>query len=104
MITAIGSKEAQNMVKSLIDDLFREDYDSNNSSQTNENNFGSKADRYQQDSRRDFTRGSTDSNEDKSTFYVETSKLGKLIGRGGCKIRELQDQSGARVEVRYYFL
>lgn len=53
--------------------------------------------------RRDFKRGSTNDQEEKSTFYLETSKIGKLIGRGGSKIRELQEQSGARLEVRNYF-
>ncbi|XP_012283801.1 probable ATP-dependent RNA helicase DDX43 isoform X2 [Orussus abietinus] len=32
-------------------------------------------------------------------MYVDSSKIGKIIGRGGTKIRELQDQSGARINI-----
>lgn len=54
-------------------------------------------------SRRDFKKGSTNSQEEKCTFYIETSKLGKIIGRGGSKIREIQDQSGANLQVSNSF-
>jgi polyribonucleotide nucleotidyltransferase len=37
--------------------------------------------------------------EEKCTFFIETSKLGKLIGRGGCQIKELQEKSGSQIIV-----
>ncbi|XP_072023533.1 far upstream element-binding protein 3-like [Amphiura filiformis] len=37
--------------------------------------------------------------EAKLTINVESRRVGKIIGRGGSKIRELQDESGANVQV-----
>eukprot|EP00105_Crassostrea_gigas_P010018 XP_011425160.1 PREDICTED: probable ATP-dependent RNA helicase DDX43 [Crassostrea gigas] len=37
--------------------------------------------------------------ENQSTMYVESSSVGRIIGKGGSKIRELQDNSGARIKV-----
>ncbi|XP_034314075.2 probable ATP-dependent RNA helicase DDX43 [Magallana gigas] len=37
--------------------------------------------------------------ENQSTMYVESSSVGRIIGKGGAKIRELQDNSGARIKV-----
>ncbi|CAH1101227.1 unnamed protein product [Psylliodes chrysocephalus] len=33
------------------------------------------------------------------TMYVPSMKVGKIIGRGGSKINELQGESGARIQV-----
>lgn len=33
-------------------------------------------------------------------FYI---KIFDILGKGGAKIRELQDNSGARIKVRYMF-
>ncbi|XP_046739463.1 probable ATP-dependent RNA helicase DDX43 [Diprion similis] len=30
---------------------------------------------------------------------IDSTKVGKLIGKGGCKIKELQEQSGARINI-----
>ncbi|KAJ8676693.1 hypothetical protein QAD02_012480 [Eretmocerus hayati] len=48
---------------------------------------------------RDSSRGSSTSRGEQFTFYVETCLIGKLIGKGGSKIRELQEQSGARINI-----
>ncbi|XP_070555807.1 probable ATP-dependent RNA helicase DDX43 [Ptychodera flava] len=32
-------------------------------------------------------------------IYVESSDVGKIIGKGGCKIRDIQDTSGARIKI-----
>lgn len=38
-------------------------------------------------------------NDEDMIMQVESSKVGKIIGRGGSKIRELQDSSGARINI-----
>lgn len=96
----MGTKEAQDIVKSMIDELFCDT--SSNGSFTNDNNYGNKrnVDRFDKnDSRRDFQRSSNNEQEEKCTFFVESSKVGKIIGKRGSKIRELQDQSGAKLDV-----
>lgn len=42
--------------------------------------------------------------EEKCTIFIETSKLGKLIGRGGSKIRDLQDESNTNIVVSRNFM
>ena len=37
--------------------------------------------------------------ENGTTVNIKSSDVGKIIGRGGTKIRELQDQSGAHIQV-----
>ncbi|XP_014215635.1 probable ATP-dependent RNA helicase DDX43 [Copidosoma floridanum] len=44
-------------------------------------------------------RDKNNSNEEQTTFYVETSKLGRLIGRGGSQIKELQEESRTKINV-----
>ncbi|XP_058804198.1 probable ATP-dependent RNA helicase DDX43 isoform X2 [Phymastichus coffea] len=51
------------------------------------------------DRRNQNSRHLPNSREEKCTVFIETSKLGKLIGRGGSQIRELQDQSSARINI-----
>ncbi|XP_014676982.1 PREDICTED: RNA-binding protein cabeza-like isoform X2 [Priapulus caudatus] len=34
------------------------------------------------------------------TMMVNNRDLGRIIGKGGCKIRELQDNSSARINIR----
>lgn len=53
-------------------------------------------------SRRDFRNKPSDINEEKCTFFIDSSKVGKVIGRGGSKIRELQEQSGAKIIVSQF--
>lgn len=38
-------------------------------------------------------------NSNRTVITVRTSGLGKVIGRGGAKIRELQEASGATIKV-----
>lgn len=41
-----------------------------------------------------------DSQMDKfTTVEVDNSMIGRIIGKGGCKIREMQDNSGAKINV-----
>lgn len=37
---------------------------------------------------------------DSCEMIVDSQKIGKIIGKGGCKIKELQEQSGARIQVK----
>jgi polyribonucleotide nucleotidyltransferase len=34
-----------------------------------------------------------------SKFAVKSNDVGKVIGKGGCKIREFEEESGARIQV-----
>lgn len=34
-----------------------------------------------------------------SRFTVKSADVGKIIGKGGCKIREFEEESGARIKV-----
>jgi hypothetical protein len=34
-----------------------------------------------------------------SIFTVKSADVGKIIGKGGCKIREFEEESGARIQV-----
>jgi predicted RNA-binding protein YlqC (UPF0109 family) len=34
-----------------------------------------------------------------SKFTVKSADVGKIIGKGGCKIREFQEESGAHIQV-----
>jgi len=36
---------------------------------------------------------------DSEVMQVESRNVGRIIGRGGSKIRELQDDSGAKIQV-----
>ncbi|XP_013418694.1 probable ATP-dependent RNA helicase DDX43 [Lingula anatina] len=47
-------------------------------------------------SRRDFNFGG---GGDSDTMVVPSSKVGKIIGKGGSKIKELQSSSGARIKI-----
>lgn len=33
------------------------------------------------------------------SFEVESEHVGRIIGKGGAKVRELQDESGARIKI-----
>lgn len=39
------------------------------------------------------------SGEEVSEMFVQNEKVGKIIGRGGSKIRELQDQTGCQIKI-----
>lgn len=32
-------------------------------------------------------------------MIVDSGKIGKIIGKGGCQIKQMQEQSGARINV-----
>jgi len=40
-----------------------------------------------------------DSGGPTETIYVDSSEVGRIIGRGGSRIREMQDDSGCRIKV-----
>ena len=42
-----------------------------------------------------------ESRAEQCAFFIETAQLGKLIGRGGSQIRELQDQTNTKINVSY---
>lgn len=74
----------------------------------NQNSYRGKNNQRRNDNNRQRSRGRRDrdssrDSKEQCTFFVETAKLGKLIGRGGSQIRELQEQSGAKINVSYYF-
>lgn len=53
---------------------------------------------------RNFNRGNQNRNDDgtndeKKTIQVETNQVGRIIGRGGSKIKQLEQDSGARITV-----
>lgn len=52
------------------------------------------------DSRRDDRNGGR-AQDDGLVVQIEQSKVGKLIGRGGSKIKELESVSGARINVSF---
>lgn len=43
--------------------------------------------------------GSRDGNGSSVTIYVENTLVGRIIGRGGAKIRELEESSGASIKI-----
>uniref|UniRef100_A0A0B7BVH8 K Homology domain-containing protein n=1 Tax=Arion vulgaris TaxID=1028688 RepID=A0A0B7BVH8_9EUPU len=54
--------------------------------------------------RRDDDRGSRDGGGrggggDSETIFVESSEVGRIIGRGGCRIRDMEADSGCRIKV-----
>lgn len=70
----------------------------NNRDRSRGSNRDDRSGRREQDS----TRNSNEEDGEKTTFFVETSKLGKLIGKGGSKIRELEGQTNAKIKVFVY--
>ncbi|KAK6179682.1 hypothetical protein SNE40_011988 [Patella caerulea] len=40
-----------------------------------------------------------DGGGDKSTFYVDQQHVGRIIGKGGNRIRDLQDESGCQIKI-----
>ncbi|XP_071152368.1 uncharacterized protein [Mytilus edulis] len=51
------------------------------------------------DSNRGFGRSKDSGQSDSSTLRVDSSKIGRVIGKGGSKIRELQDETGATINI-----
>jgi len=39
-----------------------------------------------------------------SKFTVKSADVGKIIGKGGCKIREFEEESGAHIQVNDTYL
>lgn len=37
--------------------------------------------------------------DDQHSFQISSDDVGRIIGKGGCKIRELEEESGARIKV-----
>lgn len=37
--------------------------------------------------------------DDQNSFQINSDDVGRIIGKGGCKIRELEGESGARIKV-----
>lgn len=47
----------------------------------------------------EYSTNSHDETSGRLVIYVDSSKVGKIIGRGGSKIKALQDESNARINV-----
>ncbi|XP_014679702.1 PREDICTED: far upstream element-binding protein 2-like [Priapulus caudatus] len=76
-VDLIGSPDSTSMVKSMIDELL----------QSNTRGFGDGS-------------WNGDWQKDPITIMVNNRDLGRIIGKGGAKIRELQDDSGTRIKIR----
>lgn len=40
--------------------------------------------------------------DEQKTIQIDTSQVGRIIGRGGSKIKQLEQESGARIAVFYF--
>lgn len=69
---------------------------SNTSSGDNWNNDSST---YNNSYRREYVRGSNDNSTNGLVMYVDTNNVGKIVGRGGSKIKALESESNARIKV-----
>ncbi|XP_069127188.1 probable ATP-dependent RNA helicase DDX53 [Argopecten irradians] len=81
-----GSEEERNLAKTKIDDLISGNFGES----SNRQRFGGSG------SRDERFGGSRD---DTISMFVQNNDVGKIIGKGGSKIRELQDETGARIKV-----
>ena len=45
---------------------------------------------------------SSDADSNSTRIHVASHKCGRIVGRGGSRIREIQDETGARINVRSY--
>ncbi|XP_060557473.1 probable ATP-dependent RNA helicase DDX43 [Ruditapes philippinarum] len=75
----------------------------NNRDGFSETNFKPRGlDRDDRSNRSNFNRSQNDvgGDGDTRTLSVPSNKVGRIIGKGGSKIRELQDESQARIDVR----
>ncbi|KAG8181824.1 hypothetical protein JTE90_001478 [Oedothorax gibbosus] len=110
-IKLTGSTEARERAKTLIEELTtdssrmstnRSDYGYNGGSQndTNVNFYGGNNSGWQNESPREEARYQRNiSNEESLEIRINSSYIGKVIGRGGSKIQELQEESGAQIKI-----
>ncbi|XP_034008414.1 LOW QUALITY PROTEIN: probable ATP-dependent RNA helicase DDX43 [Trematomus bernacchii] len=82
-VVLLGSSEAQQKAKEMIEELVSDSNSQNASGGPGRGTFG-------------------DEKSDSSqpvTFTVENGLVGRIIGKGGAKIRELEESTGARIKV-----
>ncbi|KAK5908786.1 hypothetical protein CgunFtcFv8_016814 [Champsocephalus gunnari] len=82
-VVLMGSSEAQQKAKEMIEELVSDSNSQNASGGPGRGNFG-------------------DEKSDSSQpviFTVENGLVGRIIGKGGAKIRELEESTGARIKV-----
>ncbi|XP_060077446.1 probable ATP-dependent RNA helicase DDX53 [Ylistrum balloti] len=103
-----GSEEERNMAKRMIDKLISSSFGADGGGG---GGFGGGGDRscYRRGERGHISRDCPSesssgqrfggSREDTTSMFVYNNDVGKIIGKGGSKIRELQEQTGARIKV-----
>ncbi|KAK2142730.1 hypothetical protein LSH36_920g01015 [Paralvinella palmiformis] len=97
-IDLIGSQEAQNAAQQMINDLVSSSHnsgyvDSRGRGRAFRNQGGGGT------SGGDFHYGNDNGAERMLEVEVASQDIAKIIGRGGCKIRELQEESGTRIKI-----
>jgi len=77
-----GDPDAVQMARDLIDDCLNSgDYSGDRGGQRRQQNYGG------------------ESGGEQETIYVDSSEVGRIIGRGGTRIREMEADSGCRIKV-----
>ncbi|VDI61293.1 far upstream element-binding protein [Mytilus galloprovincialis] len=89
-----GSPDAVAKAKEMINELTQDDGGGFGRRDNSNRGFGSGG-----DSNRGFGRSNDSGQSDSSTIRVDSSKIGRVIGKGGSKIRELQDETGAKINI-----
>jgi len=90
-VTLTGSSEAVQNAKQMIEDLLSERRDAPR------NDGGSQY--HSQPRERRGANSYDQGNEESVVMHIDSSNVGRVVGRGGSKIRELQDQSNARINI-----
>ncbi|XP_076092171.1 putative ATP-dependent RNA helicase DDX53 isoform X2 [Mytilus galloprovincialis] len=89
-----GSPDAVAKAKEMINELTQDDGGGFGRRDNSNRGFGSGG-----DSNRGFGRSNDSGQSDSSSIRVDSSKIGRVIGKGGSKIRELQDETGAKINI-----
>ncbi|XP_052090563.1 probable ATP-dependent RNA helicase DDX53 isoform X1 [Mytilus californianus] len=91
-----GPPDAIAKAKEMINELTHDDSDSFGRGEDSNRGFGRSNDSGQ----RSFGRNEDQNRQsDSSTIRVDSSMVGRVIGKGGSKIRELQDETGAKINI-----
>jgi hypothetical protein len=80
----------------------RDTYFYKRSNTSSGDNFNNDSSTYNNDShRREYVRTSNDNLNSTNGFvmYVDTNSIGKIVGRGGSKIKALESESNAKIKV-----
>ncbi|XP_063431637.1 ATP-dependent RNA helicase glh-1-like isoform X9 [Mytilus trossulus] len=89
-----GSPDAVAKAKEMISELTQDDGGGFGRREDSNRGFGGR-----DNSNRGFGRSNDSGQSDSSTLRVDSSKIGRVIGKGGSKIRELQDETGATINI-----